>query len=91
MPLTVKGTLTCPTPEIAENVRKGMPEHIRLSREEPGNLHFNIVETRPGHWDVDEAFVDAAAFETHRARTGASEFATLAEGLERDLTIEEHS
>lgn len=90
MPLTVQGTLSASDPDLAERIRAALPEHIRLSRAEPGNLHFNITESDdPGVWTVDEAFVDAAAFEAHKARTATSDWPARTDGLSRDLTISE--
>ena len=36
--IIVAGTLTCSSPEEAAIVRTYLPEHIRLSRAEPGCL-----------------------------------------------------
>ncbi len=89
MPLTVNGTIRVSDAAHADRIRAELPEHIRLSRDEPGNLHFNITETEPGVWTVDEAFVDKAAFQAHGARMAAASWASVNDGIVRDLTIEE--
>lgn len=88
MSVTVNGTINATSPAIAEKLRAAIPEHVRLSREEPGNIHFNITATDdPMVWEVDEAFTDAAAFDAHKARMGKAAWADAAVGIERDLKI----
>lgn len=56
-----------------ETVRIYLNDHIRLSRAEPGCLRFEVVQTSdPLIWQVDETFVDQAAFDAHQTRTKAS-------------------
>lgn len=43
--IRVTGTLTCSMADEAELVRQHLPEHIRLSRAEPGCLTFNVDPT----------------------------------------------
>ena len=52
-----------------------LPDHIRLSREEPGCLHFDLWQDEdPLVWHLSELFVDADAFAAHGARTKASDW-----------------
>jgi len=84
--IRITGRLICP-PEDLEAVRAGLAEHIRLSRAEEGCLAFEITEDadHPGIFHVAETFRDAAAFEAHRARTAASDWAALSRNVVREL------
>lgn len=57
-----------------ETVLAGYETHVRLSREEPGNLRYDyrLDPEVPGRVHVEEAYVNRAAFDAHLARTGAS-------------------
>ncbi|MEM9498031.1 MAG: antibiotic biosynthesis monooxygenase [Pseudomonadota bacterium] len=85
MGVTLKGVIRCGASD-AEIIRAALPEHIRLSRAEPGCELFDISETEPGVFAVQERFVDAAAFEAHTARTRASEWWRLTGHIPRDIT-----
>ncbi|MFN4201675.1 MAG: putative quinol monooxygenase [Tabrizicola sp.] len=88
--IRVTGTLTCSTPGEAEIVRANLPEHIRLSRAEPGCLTFNVDPTAdPLIWRLDESFTDRAAFEAHQARTRGSAWFAATATLKRDFSIRE--
>ncbi|RYH03413.1 antibiotic biosynthesis monooxygenase [Salipiger sp. IMCC34102] len=82
------GALTCP-PERLEAVRAALPGHIALTRAEPGCLSFEVTETTPGIFTVHERFADRAAFDTHQARTTASDWGRITEGLPRDYSVTE--
>ena len=86
--ISVTGTLTCTTSEEADIVRTHLPEHIRLSREEPGCLSFNVISTDdPLIWRLDESFTDREAFETHQTRTRASAWYRATALLKRDFRV----
>lgn len=88
--IAVTGTLTCSTAEEADLVRQHLPEHIRLSRAEPGCVKFNVDPTdNPLVWRLDEAFVDRQAFEAHQARTRGSIWFQVSSSLARDFLVEE--
>ncbi|WP_137112557.1 putative quinol monooxygenase [Rhodobacter sp. SY28-1] len=88
--IRVTGTLTCSTVEDADLVRQHLPEHIRLSRAEPGCLTFNVDPTDdPLVWRLDESFVDQAAFAAHQTRTRVSVWYEATAGLKRDFKIRE--
>jgi quinol monooxygenase YgiN len=85
----LSGLLLCASAEEAEIVRRHLPEHVRLTRAEPGCLCFEVAPTDdPLTWRVEERFVDRAAFEAHRRRTRASAWgaATLAIRREYEVT-----
>jgi quinol monooxygenase YgiN len=86
----VTGTFTCATAADALIVRAHLPDHIRLSRAEPGCLSFNVDATSdPLVWRLDETFADRTAFEAHQARTRASNWFHATAHLVRDFRIEE--
>ena len=84
--IRITGRLICPRDEL-DAVRAGLAEHVRLSRAEPGCLAFEIAEdpNEPGVFHVAETFRDAAAFEAHRARAAASDWAPISRNVTRDL------
>lgn len=83
--ITLTGKLVCANAIEAELVASLLPEHTRLTREEPGCLSFLVTRTAdPLVWNIEEAFEDEAAYRAHqaRARTGAWHSATA--HLKRD-------
>lgn len=63
-----------------------LPDHIRLSREEPGCLHFDLWQDEdPMVWHLSELFVDADAFAAHGQRTEASEWGREGADIGRDF------
>ena len=88
--IRVTGLLTCAGKADAETVARLLPEHIRLSRKEPGCLQFSVVPTSdPLVWSLDETFTDRAAFEAHQARTRASDWFVATSHLQRDFRVED--
>ena len=86
--IRVTGTLTCP-PDEAEAVRAALIEHIRLSGAEPGCLAFDVTETAPCVFTLDESFADRAAFDSHQTRTRHSDWWCLSAHLPRDFSLTE--
>ena len=88
--VSLKGYIDVPLAR-REAVANGLPEHIGLSRAEPGCLYFNVdpCPEVEGRYLVSESFVDRAAFEAHQARTKASIWAEVTEGLPREYEISE--
>ncbi len=86
----LRGYLAVPDTDVAL-VQKYAPEHIRLSRAEPGCLKFDFWQdpTDPNKFLLDEAFVDREAFDLHTTRARASEWGQVSAHLERHFTIEE--
>ena len=82
--ITLSGRLICATEEEAARVRTHLPEHLRLTRAEPGCLRFTVEPTDdPMVWQVEEAFTDAAAFGHHQARSRESRWAAATAGIRR--------
>ncbi|MCU0912530.1 MAG: antibiotic biosynthesis monooxygenase [Rhodobacteraceae bacterium] len=88
--ITVTGYLRA-RPEDRALIKRLLPEHIRLSRAEPGCLKFDVVAspTVADAWELDEAFVDRAAFEAHQACTRASAWGRETAHILRDVTVAE--
>ncbi|MEQ3626451.1 MAG: putative quinol monooxygenase [Celeribacter sp.] len=86
--IRLTGTLTCPTPEDIALVKRHLPEHIRLTRAEPGCLSFEVSARAdaPSLYDVSELFRDEAAFDAHQTRTRASDWFHATAHLPRDFT-----
>ncbi len=88
--IMLTGTLTCPTPDDLEIVETYLPDHIRLSREEPGCLTFTVTQTaNPLIWQLDESYADKPAFDAHQTRNRASIWWQMSQGLVRDFKITE--
>jgi quinol monooxygenase YgiN len=82
------GTLTCTSSDDLQIVETYLPDHIILSRAEPGCISFNVTQTAdPLVWYLDETYVDQAAFEAHQARNRASEWWQKSQGLVRDFQL----
>jgi quinol monooxygenase YgiN len=88
--IRVTGRLICATSEDAAIVARHLPEHIRLSRAEPGCLNFDVtLSDDPLIWVLDETFADRAAFDAHGARTRASPWFAATAHLKRDFQVNE--
>lgn len=88
MPVKISGTLTASGADI-EIARRLIPEHVALSRAEPGCLKFNLEEApdTPGLWVLDEEFADQSAFDFHQQRTRASQWGQASTNMVRDFTV----
>ena len=86
--LTVQ--LTCADEGQTALVAAHLPEHIRLTRAEPGCISFEVRQSAdPLVWDVAEVFSGRAAFEAHQARAAASAWGQATKGIERRYVITE--
>lgn len=71
-------------------VRKYLPEHKRLTRQETGCLSFGVTETsNPLIWKVEEIFTDQQTFDTHQKRTKASVWGQQTSTIAREYEISE--
>jgi quinol monooxygenase YgiN len=76
-------------PERLAAVTRALPDHIALTRAEPGCLAFSVTPS-PDHPDrflVSEIFADQAAFDAHQLRAKASAWAVVTAGLARHYTV----
>lgn len=89
--LTLSGFLICRTLEEADRTAALLPEHIRLTRAEPGCLRFEVWRSQadPCRFAVSEAFIDRAAFAAHQARVAGTDWARATKGIPRDYVISE--
>ena len=76
-------------PERVADVTQALPDHVALTRAEPGCLAFEVSPSPsdPCRFLVSEIFTDRAAFEAHQARAKASTWAEVTAGLPRHYTI----
>lgn len=76
-------------PERVADVTQALPEHIALTRAEPGCLSFKVTPSPddPGRFLVSEIFTNRAAFDAHQARAKTSAWAEITAGLSRHYTI----
>ncbi|QIN28799.1 putative quinol monooxygenase [Brevibacterium luteolum] len=83
------GRLLCADPDEAAAVRRHLPEHVALTRAEPGCLRFAVEPTEdPLIWTVSELFVDRAAFEEHQLRVRSSPWFEATSEIARDYVVE---
>ncbi|PSL20674.1 putative quinol monooxygenase [Shimia abyssi] len=70
-------------------VRVALPDHIALTRAEPGCLSFDVVEDAniAGRFTVAEVFTTQAAFDAHQTRTKASDWFTITQGIPREYSV----
>ena len=87
--VTVAGFLIADTLADADRAAALLPEHIRLSRAEPGCLRFEVVRSQsdPVRFALFEVFRDDAALAAHQARTRASVWWEQTQALKREFTI----
>ncbi len=90
--ITLTGHIIVPHHRIAL-VRAGLSSHVALTRREPGCLLFEVTESlnQPGRFDVHEEFVDRATFDAHQARSAASVWGEIADGIPRTYEIIEET
>ncbi|QDC09548.1 antibiotic biosynthesis monooxygenase [Oceanicola sp. D3] len=88
--IQVTGRLICTSEADAEIARTHLPEHIRLSRAEPGNIRFDLTQgDDPMIWHLDELFESPQAFEAHKERTKDSAWGRASASITRDFTVTE--
>lgn len=83
------GRPICADADEAALVRRHLPRHVELTGAEPGCLHFAVSPTADLNvWDVEELFVDQAAFDAHQARVRASTWGRETAEIARDYRVE---
>ncbi|WP_065328903.1 putative quinol monooxygenase [Tritonibacter mobilis] len=86
----LSGHLFCASAQERALVEQYLPEHIRLTRAEPGCVSFEVTQTDdPSVWRVEECFTDRAAFDAHQLRAGASLWGQKTQGIRRAYEITE--
>lgn len=86
--VSLSGELRCRDDDQTARVRAHLPEHVALTRAEPGCLSFDVEPAAEvGVWHVDERFIDEAAFDAHQRRVAASAWGAATAGIERQYAI----
>ena len=72
-----------------KSVNLAMPTHIRLSRQEPDCMSFQIWqdENRPTRFHLIESFASETAFKRHQARMKNSEWAKVSKNASRHYDV----
>ncbi|WP_425046587.1 putative quinol monooxygenase [Primorskyibacter sp. S87] len=88
MTVTLTGFFDVPE-EALEEVRAALPEHVYLTRAEPGCEYFEVFESvsEPGRFAVSERFKDAASFRAHQDRAEASDWGRITRDYPRSYDI----
>lgn len=88
--IQLSGKLICKTLDESESVRRFLPEHIRLTKNEPGCVSFEVQATSdPLIWTVEELFADQKSFDAHQKRTKKSRWAVETATILREYEIQE--
>jgi quinol monooxygenase YgiN len=84
----LSGKLICASQEEAALVATHLPEHIRLTRLEPGCLSFEVAQTDDSMiWRVEELFFDRPAFDAHQNRAKGSIWGAATKAIRREYQI----
>ncbi|WP_417818048.1 putative quinol monooxygenase [Tritonibacter scottomollicae] len=84
----LSGRLLCATLADVALVKAKLPEHIRLTRNEPGCVSFEVRQTDdPLIWSVEECFTDPAAFDLHQTRSRASDWWRATQHIPREYEV----
>jgi quinol monooxygenase YgiN len=79
----LSGKITVPAADL-ERVRRALPEHLRLTRSEPGCQSFTVTEQEGGIFQVDETFINKAAFQAHQTRIRGTDWEAASASAARD-------
>lgn len=86
--IRLTGELVCKSAQDLALVQALLPEHIRLTRAEPGCEMFEVVQSPdPMVWTVSERFISQEAFDAHQARAKSSHWGMRTAQLERRFQI----
>ena len=84
----LSGQLVCRSDAELAVVSECLPDHIELTRAEPGCVSFDVRQSDdPLGWQVDEYFTDDDAFAQHQERAASSEWGTRTAGIERRYVV----
>jgi quinol monooxygenase YgiN len=83
------GRLICGTAQQVALVERYLPDHVALTRAEPGCEMFEVTRDAadPMVWDVRERFSSQSAFDAHQARGAASAWGRESAGIRREFTV----
>lgn len=90
--VTLTGFIIVPEADL-KAIEAEVPNHIRLTREEPGCVAFSVDQSPsdPCRFDVAEEFRDRAAFDSHQLRVKQSRWGWVARNAERHYQVTEGS
>ena len=84
------GLITCADENELHILKRHLPQHVKLTREEPGCEHFSVEQTQnPSVWKVSEKFTSQAAFEAHQARSQHSEWGRNTANIARAYAVKD--
>lgn len=86
--VTLRGHIIVPEADL-EAVMQALPTHIRLTREEPECLVFDVQQRADAtqYFDVFEQFANQNAFEQHQQRVKTSKWGQVAKRVERHYSV----
>jgi len=86
--VTLEGWLVCQGLDESRLVETLLPDHVTLTRAEPGCLVFEVERTDdPLVFAVAERFADAAGFRAHQRRVAGSEWGRATSHIERRYAV----
>lgn len=88
--VTLSGFIIVPEESLAE-IESELPNHIRLTRQEPGCLSFEVSQSPSDRhrFDVHEVFDNRAAFDLHQQRVRSSRWGQITTNVERHYEVRE--
>ena len=88
--VTLSGFIIVPEEDLAR-VQSELPNHIRLTRLEPGCLSFEVSPSPSDRrrFDVHEVFENRAAFDLHQQRARSSWWGQITTNVERHYEVRE--
>lgn len=86
--VVLHGYIVIPQQDLAAVVA-ALPVHMRLTRNEPGCLQFEVEQSpgEPNVFSVYEEFADRHAFEAHQLRARASDWGKAAANAVRHYEV----
>lgn len=87
--VVLTGFLICRSLEEADRVATLLPEHIRLTRAEPGCLAFEVIRSMadPVRFAVREIYTGQPDFAAHQERVAQSLWGRSTKGIPRDYML----
>lgn len=88
--IILEGHIVIPGSDLAK-VLGELPNHIHLTRQEAGCLHFDVTQSPDAEnvFLVFEEFTDRAAFEGHQRRVESSVWGRVTSSVERHYQVTE--
>lgn len=86
--VTLTGYIRVPLDDL-DAVCAELPNHIMLTRQEPGCLRFEVIQSSddPTIFHVDEEFSNPDSFKQHQLRVHSSRWGEITSKVERDYEV----